>query len=241
MRRPVLRIDRRAPIVTSAPLRGSGWLNANGCCRDSTSPHRETRLSSSNGAYVTPEIVAVDWIRVGNGAPYTGDGKQNSDWPDFGAPGLRGGEWHRGLDRQQQAGHPTLRENPDHRTVADYPGNNVILKLGPGRYAAWGYRPRSPPPPTAQARRRSPQPRHVAPTRSPSAPRTRSNPFQADRASRGYSMSDASVISSPTPLLPPSMRDSSLHDCCFARSRRLSHRPPRQRLGRSSKATLDVR
>jgi hypothetical protein len=86
MRRPVLRIDRRAPIVTSAPLRGSGWLNANGCCRDSTSPHRETRLSSSNGAYVTPEIVAVDWIRVGNGAPYTGDGKQNSDWPDFGAP-----------------------------------------------------------------------------------------------------------------------------------------------------------
>jgi hypothetical protein len=48
-------------------------------------PSRNPSVVVERG-YVTPEIVAVDWIRVVNGAPYTGDGKQNSDWPDFGAP-----------------------------------------------------------------------------------------------------------------------------------------------------------
>ena len=40
----------------------------------------------SNGSYLTFELFAVDWIRLVNGQFYTGDGKQNSDWPAYGAP-----------------------------------------------------------------------------------------------------------------------------------------------------------
>jgi hypothetical protein len=61
---PVLRIDRRAPIVISSPVGVRGWLNANGCRGDPTSaPPRHTLSSPSNGAYVTPAIFFVDWMR----------------------------------------------------------------------------------------------------------------------------------------------------------------------------------
>lgn len=136
---PVLRVDRRAPIVISSPLRGSGWLNSNGCCGDPSSPHRGLLLSSSNGAYVTPEIFAVDWVRVVNGAPYTGDGTQTSDWADFGAPvyAVANGTVVSAVNDKPDI--PPFENNPGLRTVADYPGNNVILRLGPGRYAAYAH------------------------------------------------------------------------------------------------------
>jgi murein DD-endopeptidase MepM/ murein hydrolase activator NlpD len=136
---PVLRIDRRAPIVISSPLGGSGWLNANGCCSDPTSPHRATLVSSSNGAYVTPETFAVDWIRVVGGVFYTGDGKQNSDWPAYGAPvyAVANGTVVSTVDDKPEI--PPFENNPDLGRPADYAGNNVILKLGRGRYAAYAH------------------------------------------------------------------------------------------------------
>ncbi len=82
---PLLRTDQRAPVVIAPPLRGSGWVDLNGCCSDPTALHRNVVLSQ-NGTYVTPEIFAIDWIRLVDGRPYTGDGKHNSDWPTYGAP-----------------------------------------------------------------------------------------------------------------------------------------------------------
>jgi hypothetical protein len=76
---PNLRPVRRAPIVIGSPVRGSGWYDANGCCSDPTSAHRTTILAD-NGTYVTPEIFAIDWIRVVAGAIYTGDGSRLRDW-----------------------------------------------------------------------------------------------------------------------------------------------------------------
>lgn len=135
---PVLRIDRRGPIVISSPLRGSGWLNANGCCSDPISPH-PTLVSSSNGAYVTPETFAVDWIRVVGGVSYTGDGRQNSDWPAYGAPvyAVANGTVVSTVNDKPEI--PPFENNPDLGAPADYAGNNVILKLGPGRYAAYAH------------------------------------------------------------------------------------------------------
>jgi hypothetical protein len=80
---PVLRPDPRPPVVISAPLSGAGWANANGCCNDSTSPHRET-LIASDGDWLTPELFAIDWIREVGGQTFTGDGAQNTDWAGFG-------------------------------------------------------------------------------------------------------------------------------------------------------------
>jgi hypothetical protein len=69
---PVLRVDRRRPVVIGAPLRGSGWLDSNGCCDDPTANHRFTILAF-DGALVNAEVFAIDWTRLVGGALYTGD------------------------------------------------------------------------------------------------------------------------------------------------------------------------
>jgi hypothetical protein len=50
-----------------------------------TSPPRRVLLPA-NGSYVTPEIFAIDWIRVANGLFFKGDGTQLSDCPGYGTP-----------------------------------------------------------------------------------------------------------------------------------------------------------
>ena len=83
VRGPDLRVDRRVPIKIAPPLRGGGWLDANGCCDPSVN-HRSTMLAA-NGTYVAPETFAVDYIRLVNGRFYRGDGTQNTDWFGYGA------------------------------------------------------------------------------------------------------------------------------------------------------------
>jgi murein DD-endopeptidase MepM/ murein hydrolase activator NlpD len=135
---PELRTDPRVPTVIASPLRGSGWLNANGCCVDFTSPHRNTVLAS-NGSYITFELFAVDWIRLVNGRFYTGDGKQNSDWLGYGAPlyAVADGTVVSTVNNKPEI--PPFEDNPGLRTPEDYSGNNVIIKIGTGRYATYAH------------------------------------------------------------------------------------------------------
>jgi hypothetical protein len=134
---PVLLVDRRDPIVISSPLRGSGWLSVNGCCGDPTSPHRSTVLS--DGTYVAPETFAIDWIRVVGGVVFTGDGKRNTDWPTYRAPlyAVADGTVVSTVDGKPEI--PPFQSNPGLRTPFDYPGNNVILKIGPSAYAVYAH------------------------------------------------------------------------------------------------------
>jgi hypothetical protein len=71
------RVDRRRPIVVASPLRGPGWLSANGCCADPTSPHRSLLLAA-DGWYVTPEMFAIDYIQVVGGRFYRGAGRRTA-------------------------------------------------------------------------------------------------------------------------------------------------------------------
>ena len=134
---PLLRSDRRAPVVIAPPLRGSGWLNLNGCCSEPTAPHRNVVLSQ-NGTYVTPEIFAIDWIRLVDGRPYTGDGKQNSDWPGYGAPlyAVADGTVVSTVDNLPDI---PPRAAPNLKGPQDYGGNSVSIKIGPARYAVYAH------------------------------------------------------------------------------------------------------
>jgi hypothetical protein len=134
---PDLPIDRRSPIVIASPLRGSGWWNGNGCCDDVTSLHRNFVLAS-NGSYVTPEIFAVDWLRIVNDRLYTGDGKQNRDWLSYGAP------VYAATDGTVVSTVNRLPDIAPHATSVltspeDYAGNNVIIRLAVHRYAVYGH------------------------------------------------------------------------------------------------------
>ena len=134
---PLLRTDQRAPVVIAPPLRGSGWVNLNGCCSDPTALHRNVVLSQ-NGTYVTPEIFAIDWIRLVDGRPYTGDGKHNSDWPAYGAPlyAVADGTVVSTVDNLPDI--PPLAA-PNLSGPQDYGGNSVCIKIGPARYAVYAH------------------------------------------------------------------------------------------------------
>jgi len=135
---PVLRVDRRGPMVIAAPVRGTGWLNVNGCCDDPTSPHRMTVLASG-GSYVTPEMFAIDWIHETGGAFYTAGGMANTDWPGFGVPlhAVADGTVVSTTDGLPDI--PPLTKNPDLRTPEDYAGNNVMVRIAPHRYAVFDH------------------------------------------------------------------------------------------------------
>jgi hypothetical protein len=136
---PALRVDRRPPVVIAAPLRGTGWVNANGCCEDPTSPHRQTVLATSSGGYEMPETFAIDWIRIRRGQLHSGDGLSNSEWPTFGSPLYAVADGTVVFTRDSRPDIAPRTKNPDLKTPRDYGGNSVILKIGPGEYACYGH------------------------------------------------------------------------------------------------------
>jgi hypothetical protein len=133
---PALRPVRRTPIVISSPVRGSGWYDANGCCADPTSDHRTTVLAD-NGTYVTPEIFAIDWIRVVDGTVYAGNGSRLRDWRGtYGAPlyAVADGTVVLAVDGRRDI---APGENPLLSAPEDFPGNEVVLRIAPGQYAVY--------------------------------------------------------------------------------------------------------
>jgi murein DD-endopeptidase MepM/ murein hydrolase activator NlpD len=124
--------------VIAAPVPGTGWLNANGCCEDPNSPHRMT-LVASGGSYTTPEMFAIDWIRETGGTFYTGRGMANTDWPGFGVPlhAVADGTVVSTTDGLPDI--PPLRDNPNLGRPEDYAGNNVMVRIAPHRYAVFDH------------------------------------------------------------------------------------------------------
>jgi murein DD-endopeptidase MepM/ murein hydrolase activator NlpD len=96
-------------------------------------------VATSGGRYITPEMFAIDWVRVVKGRLHTGDGSKNTDWPTNGAPlyAVANGTVVSAVDGRPDI--PPRSPNPDLRTPRDFGGNEVILKIGPGRYACYGH------------------------------------------------------------------------------------------------------
>ena len=134
---PDLAVDPFAPVVIAPPLRGTGWLNANGCC--DASDHRSIRLAVDGTRIVKPETFAIDWMRIEDGRLYTGDGTRNEDYFAFGA------EVHAvadgtvvfvrdGLPEDTPNEPPTTLHGP-----MDYGGNEVFIEIAPGVYAFYAH------------------------------------------------------------------------------------------------------
>jgi hypothetical protein len=134
---PDLAVDPFTPVVLDPPLRGSGWLNANGCC--DASDHRSIRLAVDGARIVKPETFAIDWMRIEDGRLYTGDGTRNEDYFAFGA------EVHAvadgtvvfvrdGMAEDTPNEPPTTLQGP-----MDYGGNEVFIEIAPGVYAFYAH------------------------------------------------------------------------------------------------------
>jgi hypothetical protein len=136
---PVLRVERREPIVVSPPLRGSGWIATNACCEPSS--HRSFVLAA-NGSFVTPEVFAIDFIREVGGRVGEGDGAQNSQWFGHGQPvvaaaggrvvGVRN-------DMPEVPPGASISDNPTLGSVNDLGGNHVLIRMRRGVFALYGH------------------------------------------------------------------------------------------------------
>jgi hypothetical protein len=135
---PELVVDPRAPLVIAPPLRGAGWVNANGCCLADT-PHRATRLVVDGSQYVKPETFAIDWVRLEGGRQWTGDGAQNEQHFAFGADVVAVAEGTVVAVRDDMP-EETPRQPPVAvQHAADYAGNHVVVQMQPEVWAIYAH------------------------------------------------------------------------------------------------------
>jgi hypothetical protein len=135
---PELPVDARPATVIAPPLRGDGWLAANGCCAPA-SRHRAVRLPVGGARIAKAETFAIDWGRLRDGRLFDGDGARNEDYYGFGAEVLAvaAGTVVAVQDGkpEQAPGQPVAGiERP-----ADYEGNSVTLAIAPGVFAFYAH------------------------------------------------------------------------------------------------------
>jgi hypothetical protein len=127
----------REAIVIGSPLKGSGWVNGNGCCLE-VGPHRFV-TNPMNGTLDPSETFAIDWVQVdAHGLAYRTDGKKPEDWIGYGAeilavaPGTV-------VEVVRDLPNVTPGKNPEGLTIAQFAGNRVIIDMGSGHYAMYAH------------------------------------------------------------------------------------------------------
>jgi peptidase M23-like protein len=132
------RVNRRRAASLSPPLRGGPYLNFNGCC--GLSPHR-LALAQVDGVGYLSERFASDFIRIDDqGRGGEGDLTRNESFFTFGEPvhAVASGRVVRTLNNVPE--NVPLNEPPgDQFTTRTIVGNQVVLKLRDGRFAAYGH------------------------------------------------------------------------------------------------------
>jgi murein DD-endopeptidase MepM/ murein hydrolase activator NlpD len=134
----VVQVRRDDPIVIGPPLRGEGWMAANGPSNRDGNEHRRA-INTVDGKARIAQRFAIDWIKFGqNGQLWARDLEKNTDWFGYGAEILAV------ADAVVAAVKDAVPENkPDTEsravpiTLETIGGNYVTLDLGNGRYAMY--------------------------------------------------------------------------------------------------------
>lgn len=126
----------RAPVVIAPPLRGNGWANVNGCC--AASPHRTLRLVVNGSDIRTIQMFAGDWIKLEDGASFTGDGARNKDHFAFGEELLAVAAGRVVFVRDDLPDNPPIQSLDAQTSDEDF-GNQIVLEIAPGTYAIYAH------------------------------------------------------------------------------------------------------
>lgn len=129
-------VVRRAPALLSPPLKGEGYLNANGCC--DRSPHTRALLNVDGVPWLAQRF-AIDWIRADDqGRIFVGDWQDNDSWVVFGDPvhSASGGKVVETLNTMPENTPPTPATDLTPETAL---GNHVIVDMGDGRFALYAH------------------------------------------------------------------------------------------------------
>jgi hypothetical protein len=125
-------------VVLASPLRGSGWVAANGCCNELTS-HRGAVIPV-NGHLRVPERFAIDFVQLdAHGRLFTGPVGRLSSYAYYGTDVLSvaGGtvvRTHDGEPEQTPPNPPSTVPTPDSAG-----GNWVMVDIGDGNVAFYAH------------------------------------------------------------------------------------------------------
>lgn len=134
---PTVAVATARPTVVAPPLKGSGWVAANG--PSNTSAHRRALIPIGGRARISQRF-AIDWVKVGDdGKTFTGDVSKNASYHAYGEKALAVGpgivvEVKDGVTEnvpQQAAAVPITLD-----TIA---GNHVVIDLGNGAFGMWAH------------------------------------------------------------------------------------------------------
>jgi murein DD-endopeptidase MepM/ murein hydrolase activator NlpD len=133
-----IKVRNAQTLVFSPPLRGDGWLAANG--PSNTSGHRRALIPVGGAAHIAQRF-AIDWVQLReDGKTWTTDQLKNENYRAYGAEVLAVAN---GTVVSVKDGIPenipgaTSRAVPI--TLETVSGNHVILDLGQGHYAFYAH------------------------------------------------------------------------------------------------------
>ncbi len=133
-----IKVQNGLPIVISSPLRGDGWLAANGPAN--SSGHRRALIPVAGSARIAQRF-AIDWVQLReDGKTFTGDQQKNENYRCWGAEALAvadGTVVSIKDDIPENIPGATSRAVPI--TLETIGGNYVILDIGQGRYAFYAH------------------------------------------------------------------------------------------------------
>ncbi|MEK6287398.1 MAG: M23 family metallopeptidase [Acidobacteriota bacterium] len=131
-------VRRDAPLVIGPPLRGEGWMAANGPSTRAENEHRRA-INTVDGKARIAQRFAIDWIKFGaNGQLWSGDVGKNANWFGYGAEIVAVAD---AVVASVNDSVPENKPDTDSRavpiTLETIGGNYVTLDLGNGRYAMY--------------------------------------------------------------------------------------------------------
>ncbi|MFN8677267.1 MAG: M23 family metallopeptidase [Thermomicrobiales bacterium] len=135
---PQLPVDPRPVTVIAPPVRGDGWLANSGCCA-AASIHRAVRVPVDGARIGKQETFAIDFARLRDGEPYSGDGARPEDWYGYGTEVLAVAD---GTVVAVADGYPEqtpLQAITGMTRPEDFGGNAVVLEIAPGVYADYAH------------------------------------------------------------------------------------------------------
>ena len=126
-----------AARTIASPLRGGGWVSANGCC-DAITSHRGAVIAV-NGRQNAPERFAIDWVQIDKDRKmYSGDGAKLTDFAFYGDPihsdadGVVVNTWNE--SDEQVPLKPAVGLVP-----ASIGGNMMVVDIGGGAFAFYAH------------------------------------------------------------------------------------------------------
>ncbi|MEW9306156.1 M23 family metallopeptidase [Labrys neptuniae] len=124
-------------VVVEPPLRGTGWVAADGCC-DTVTAHRGA-VMAVNGRLRVPERFAIDWIKLDAGSRlFTGNAQDPASYSFYGA------EVHAAADGvvvnlYDQADEQVPSQPARGIVPANIGGNMLVTDIGNGAFAFYAH------------------------------------------------------------------------------------------------------